>query len=46
MPRPSHPLVFRGPAWLGSPWGIALGVSLVLATLVGVYAIGRAQAAF
>jgi hypothetical protein len=39
-------LVFRGPAWLGSPWGIALGVSLVLATLVGVYAIGRAQAAF
>jgi len=46
MPRPSHPLVFRGPVWLGSPWGIALGVSLVLATLVGVYAIGRAQAAF
>ena len=46
MPRPSHPLVFRGPAWLGSPWGIALGVSLVLATLVGVYAIGRAQATF
>lgn len=46
MPRPSHPLVFRGPAWLGSPWGIALGVSLVLATLVGVYAIGRAQASF
>jgi hypothetical protein len=39
-------LVFRGPAWLGSPWGIALGVSLVLATLVGVYAIGRAQATF
>jgi hypothetical protein len=39
-------LVFRGPVWLGSPWGIALGVSLVLATLVGVYAIGRAQAAF
>jgi hypothetical protein len=31
---------------LGSPWGIALGVSLVLATLVGVYAIGRAQATF
>ena len=46
MPRPSHPLVFRGPAWLGSPWGIALGVSVVLATLVGVYAIGRAQATF
>ena len=46
MPRPSHPLVFRGPAWLGSPWGIAIGVSLVLATLVGVYAIGRAQATF
>lgn len=46
MPRPSHPLVLRGPAWLGSPWGIALGVSLVLATLVGVYAIGRAQATF
>ena len=46
MPRPSHPLVLRGPAWLGSPWSIALGVSLVLATLVGVYAIGRAQAAF
>ena len=46
MPRPSHPLVFRGPVWLGSPWGIALGVSLVLATLVGVYAIGRAQATF
>jgi hypothetical protein len=39
-------LVFRGPAWLGSPWGIALGVSVVLATLVGVYAIGRAQATF
>jgi hypothetical protein len=39
-------LVFRGPAWLGSPWGIAIGVSLVLATLVGVYAIGRAQATF
>jgi hypothetical protein len=31
---------------LGSPWGIALGVALVLATLVGVYAIGRAQATF
>ena len=46
MPRPSHPLVLRGPAWLGSPWGIALGVALVLATLVGVYAIGRAQATF
>ena len=46
MPRPSHPLVFRGPAWLGSPWGVALGVSLVLATLAGVYAIGRAQATF
>ena len=46
MPRPSHPLVLRGPAWLGSPWSIALGVSLVLATLVGVYAIGRAQVAF
>jgi hypothetical protein len=39
-------LVFRGPAWLGSPWGVALGVSLVLATLAGVYAIGRAQATF
>jgi hypothetical protein len=39
-------LVFRGPAWLGSPWGIAIGVSLVLATLVGVYAIGLAQATF
>jgi hypothetical protein len=39
-------LVFRGPAWLGSPWGIAIGVSLVLATLAGVYAIGRAQATF
>ncbi len=44
MARPSQPLVLRGPAWLGSPWCIALGVSLVLATLVGVYAIGRAQA--
>ncbi len=46
MARPPQPLVLRGPAWLGSPWGIALGVSLVLATLVGVYAIGRAQATF
>ena len=46
MARPSQPLVLRGPAWLGSPWGVALGVSLVLATLAGVYAIGRAQATF
>ena len=46
MARPPQPLVLRGPAWLGSPWGIALGVSLVLAALVGVYAIGRAQATF
>lgn len=46
MARPAQPLVLRGPAWLGSPWGVALGVSLVLATLAGVYAIGRAQATF
>ena len=46
MARPPQPLVLRGPAWLGSPWGIALGVSVVLATLAGVYAIGRAQTAF
>ncbi|MCX7052562.1 MAG: hypothetical protein NTV91_12385 [Proteobacteria bacterium] len=46
MARPSQPLVLRGPAWLGSPWGVALGLSLVLATLAGVYAIGRAQATF
>ena len=46
MVRPSQPLVLRGPAWLGSPWGVALGLSLVLATLAGVYAIGRAQATF
>ena len=46
MARPSQPLVLRGPAWLGSPWGVALGVSLVLAMLAGVYAIGRAQATF
>ena len=46
MARPPQPLVLRGPAWLGSPWGIALGVSVVLATLAGVYAIGRAQATF
>ena len=42
MARPSQPLVLRGPAWLGSPWGVALGVSLVLATLAGVFVSGLA----
>ena len=46
MPRPSHPLVLRGPAWLGSPWSIALGVSLVLATLVGAQVAFEGRAAF
>ena len=46
MTRPVHPLVIRGPAWLGTPWGIALAVTVVLAVMGGLYALGRAHAAF
>jgi hypothetical protein len=46
MGRPVQPLVIRGPAWLGTPWGIAGAVVLALTLVVGLYALGRAHAAF
>lgn len=46
MPPPVRPLVIRGPAWLGTPWGLAVAAALVLAAVAGLYALGRMHASF
>ena len=46
MAAPVRPLVIRGPAWLGTPAGIAAAVLVALASVAGLYALGRAHAAF